>query len=797
MVSQPLKPGAVVIGMDSITGLQTARRLASRGIPVTGIAANSGHPSCRTNTCERIVIAKISGEELVDRLRTLGPTFGTAPVLFPCTDLSVLAVSRHRDVLAESYRMVLPAPGVIELLLDKARFQVYAVEAGLPIARTAVLTDRTDAERAAAQLRFPCVLKPAVKTPSWQARTSAKVYRVDSPEEMLVRYDQCRHWTDRLVAQEWVDGPDTAHVTCNAYFDADSNPHATFVSQKLRQWPLEGGVGCFSRECRNDEVLRETIRLFQGVGHRGLAYLEMKLDACAGHYVIIEPNVGRPTGRSAAADDAGVDLLDAQYRDALGWPLPPAVEQSYGNAKWIYLRQDLQSAVQHWRQGTLSASAAIHSLQGCRRDAVFSWKDPRPFFADLGALWHKARARHSSTRERSAASSRTTMDFDVHGVVGLRLLDASASDIAAVARQLGPFERPLDCDPDITVRFVDDLPLENLQWVEFGRTGFTDEGFYVVQSGKRPAKVRLPLEQLGDRPEIVCQRGLRAVPFLMAIVTLTALDRGCVPLHASAFSYRGTGVLVAGWAKGGKTESLLAFAAKGAEYIGDEWILLTPDGGMLGIPEHIRLQDWHLAQLPAVRRLVPTARRLFFKGVRALDAFHQRASNGVAARLWPGGLVGDALPALRRQLNAQLNPAQVFEHRGGFEGRLDTVFFMVSHDRPDVSVESTDSRTIADRMTASVAYERMPLMSAWLAHRFAFPSRHGKLFERLERLQSAGLSRLLAGKQAYVVRHPYPCRLEDLFEAMAPLCHPSVDRVPHERPPVAQFVKPVSIQEPC
>ncbi|MEQ1758997.1 MAG: glycosyltransferase [Vicinamibacterales bacterium] len=790
-------PGAVVIGLDSITGLQTVRRLAARGIPVTAFAANRSHPSCRTNSCERIVFAKTSGRELVDALLDEASRFPVPPVLFPCTDLSVLAVSQYRDELASGYRMVLPEPGVIELLLDKARFQAYATEKGLPIAATAVLTSRADAERAVTELRFPCAIKPAVKTPSWVSRTSAKVYRVETPEEFLQRYDQVRHWTDRLIAQEWIDGSDTAHVTCNAYFDGNSNPHVTFVSQKLRQWPLEGGVGCLSQEFLNDEVLRETVRLFQGVGHRGLAYLEMKRDARRGHYVIIEPNVGRPTGRSAAADDAGIDLLYSQYCDALGRPLPPAREQSQGHAKWVYLRQDLQSAVQHWRQGTLTLSGWMQSLAGFRRDAVFSWSDPRPFIADIKALRQKAKNRRVVDRQQPVlAPVLGSVDFDVHGVVGIRLVDASASDIAAVVRQLGPFQKPLDRQPDITVRFVDDLPVHGLQWVEFGRTGFTEDGFYVVQSGKRPARVKLALEEVGEYPEIVCQRGLKSVPMLMAIVTITALQHGCVPLHASAFTYKGVGVLVCGWAKGGKTESLLAFSSEGAEYIGDEWILLTPDGRMLGIPEHIRLQDWHLAQLPRVRARVSAGKRAFFKSIRMLDAMHRRASRGVLARVWPTGVLNDALPPLKRQLNAQLNPAEVFERQGAFEGRLDKVFFMVSYDRPEITVEGADAAEIAERMTASVAFERLPLVSSWLAYQFAFPSRRGGLFERMHHLQQAGLSRLLAGTEAFVVRHPYPCNLRELFDAMAPSCHPAATRVTRDRRPVSQFVRrPLQVEE--
>ena len=382
-------PAAVVIALDSITGLQTARILARRGIPVLGVARNRRHPSCRTNVCERIVFADTTSDELVEVLEKEARTLGSAPVLFPCSDLSVLTVSRCRDWLRRWYRMVLPAPGVIEQLLDKALFHARAVAAGWPVAASHVLNGPEDVQAAAARLAFPCIVKPAVKTATWHARTTAKLFKAHDAEELGEIYCRCRPWTDALVAQEWIEGPDTSHFTCNAYFDANSTPIASFVSQKLRQWPLEGGVGCLSQECRNDRVLAETVRLFQGAGHHGLAYLEMKEDQRSGRLVIIEPNVGRPTGRSAAADRLGVDLIYTQYCDALGWPLPASAEQPFRGNKWIYFRQDCQAAFQQWRRGNLRFSEWVRSLRGCREDAMFALADPRPFFADFVEAWSR------------------------------------------------------------------------------------------------------------------------------------------------------------------------------------------------------------------------------------------------------------------------------------------------------------------------------------------------------------------------------------------------------------------------
>lgn len=232
-----------------------------------------------------------------------------------------------------------------------------------------------------------------------------------------------------------------------------------------------------------------------------------------------------------------------------------------------------------------------------------------------------------------------TTDFDLHGIAGVRVVDARPADVAVVARQLGPLPRRLARDPDIVIRFVDRLETgSRLRYLGARELGWTDEGFYVLKSRKEPAMVRIPMDRIGGPCELVCERGLSAVPFLIAILNLTVLVNGALPLHAGAFELDGRGVLVTGWSKGGKTELLMAAARAGARYIGDEWVYLTPDGRMHGIPEPVRLWDWHLEQLPDVRRSLGASDRLRLKAIRTLGRI-ERALPGVVRRSPPGRLL--------------------------------------------------------------------------------------------------------------------------------------------------------------
>lgn len=365
-------------------------------------------------------------------------------------------------------------------------------------------------------------------------------------------------------------------------------------------------------------------------------------------------------------------------------------------------------------------------------------------------------------------------DYDLQGIVGIRLLDATRGDIAAVTRQVGPIHATLARDPDITIRFVDRMPLtSSIRLLGLDDAGFTDDAFFVLRSKhKARAKVNIPFQHIGRRCEIVCERGLPAVPLLIPIVNFTMLAKGVLPLHASAFTYNGIGALATGWAKGGKTETLLAFVSRGAQYVGDEWVYLSADGQtMYGIPEPIRLWHWHLREVPQYWAHVKLVDRLRLKGLTALvEAMDRVASSEAGRRLRLLRGTRRITYVMRQQLYVQLPPKATFGRTdaGPLEAAFGKLFFVASHDDPAITVAPADPADIARRMVFSLQYERLDLWDYYLKFRFAFPDLQNDLIENAEELQGGLLRRALAGKEAYTVWHPYPVSIAALFEAISP-----------------------------
>ena len=355
------------------------------------------------------------------------------------------------------------------------------------------------------------------------------------------------------------------------------------------------------------------------------------------------------------------------------------------------------------------------------------------------------------------------VDFDLHGIVGIRVLHPRETDVEILTRQLGPLSASLAREPDITVRFVDELPDPGpMTYATWPESAGTEDAFYLLR-GKDGvvARTLFPMEDVGGRCEIVCERRAGHVPHLLAVINMTALRRGVLPLHASAFTYEGVGVLATGWGKGGKTEVLLAFAARGARYVGDEWVYLTPDGGMHGVPEPIRLWNWHIEQLPRLRGELSRTTRA---RLRSLPAAAASAAN-LAARLrgLPASVLRRTAPVLRRQAFVQVPPARLFGADAlALHGQVDHVVFVVSHDHDDVSIEPIGGASVAAHMLASLEEERGPLLAVYRQFRFLFPERRCAAIEEARETERRLLEQYLGDRPSHVLRHPYPVDLESL-----------------------------------
>ncbi|HWO41045.1 MAG TPA: ATP-grasp domain-containing protein [Candidatus Eisenbacteria bacterium] len=302
--------------------------------------------------------------------------------LLPTGDREVLFLSRNREELQKHYRFVLPSGDVLERLANKRSQYQCAESAGIPIPRTYYPTTPADVEQIAATIRFPCVIKPAYSH-IWRDRRKdiglrrwLKAAEVSTPEELRSAYKQMSQSRVELIVQERIDGPESRLYSFYAYLNRNSNPLALCVIQKLRQWPVEYGTGCYSVTCRRDEVVALGLNLLKKIGYVGMANLEFKQDLRDGTFKLIEVNV-RLGERIALASAAGVDMPHIAYRDIVGAAPDPVGEYQSG-VTWVNVINDTAAFLYSYRT-QMSWWRWARSLLSAKSHAYFSWSDPLPF----------------------------------------------------------------------------------------------------------------------------------------------------------------------------------------------------------------------------------------------------------------------------------------------------------------------------------------------------------------------------------------------------------------------------------
>ena len=368
--------------------------------------------------------------------------------------------------------------------------------------------------------------------------------------------------------------------------------------------------------------------------------------------------------------------------------------------------------------------------------------------------------------------TRQTVDIAMHDLLVIRLVDATPGAIDAVTSRFGTPDHPRAAEPDITVRFTDEPPPAELRYLGINEAAYDDDGFYVLDPVSGRVQARVPVGELGSPCTFTCFSGVEKCPFLLDAVRVALLRKDHVAVHAAAFEHRGAGVLVLGWAYGGKTESLLAFARHGAGYVGDEWVVLSGDGAaMFGIPSAMTIQEWQFPQLGRFRPPVGLTRGALFATIGLLDRTHDALAKGRLGRGLPMELLARALPRLRKQRAVRVEPRTLFPELAAWRIVSPTTVFLVhSHSGPDTCVANVTGVELAERTSASLTYERLELLTLYAAFRFAFPDERNELLESAPEIEQSLLRDALAEKATYVVSHPYEVDFEELFAEMDPVC---------------------------
>lgn len=331
----------------------------------------------------------------VDRLVTWAGGQPVPPVLYCQHDGALLVASRFREQLAEAFRLLLPAPDLVEDTVDKARFAALAERTGLGSPRARVLGEAAGPAEVD-ELTFPLVLKPLTRQgypPLQGAGMRGKAIYAGSPAELRALWPGLRAAGVDVLAQEMVAGPESAIESYHAYVGGEGQLAAEFTGVKLRTYPPQFGHSTAVRLTDSADVRDAGRDVLRRLGVRGVVKLDYKRDA-AGRLWLLEVNP-RFTLWHHLAGAAGLNIPALVHADLTGGTRPVTGPVRSG-AAWCDLLEDRRAAA----AAGVSTAAWLRFVLRCDARSGADRDDPLPFLRGTLAPRLAARAARPLRRLR-------------------------------------------------------------------------------------------------------------------------------------------------------------------------------------------------------------------------------------------------------------------------------------------------------------------------------------------------------------------------------------------------------------
>jgi len=372
------------------------------------------------------------------------------------------------------------------------------------------------------------------------------------------------------------------------------------------------------------------------------------------------------------------------------------------------------------------------------------------------------------------------VDYDIHGVLGLRLIDPTPSLARLVARQLDPWRpSPLASEPDVSISRLRTVSSRGNRY-RLGDAGdsqeceFSDSEF-ILRKGAMALSI--PFSSVGEGCVIGWSggSGMRRllIDYVRPALQISLLPKGSLALHSAAVAYEGKGILLAGWAESGKTEAMLGFLQAGAAFVSDKWTIVDGDGSSIRhFPTPITVRNWMIGLIPGLRERL--------KGTELLRA---RAAGLVTSVLQAEALSRAPLTTGVKSLaelagRVSVTPSQLLgkDGDGGSQWRssssapLESLFLLVTCGEDRIAVREADIDEISSRLADCAAYERRAFFGLYQRFKYAFPGRPNRLIEEAREAESRTLAKALASKRVFVVEAPFPFDPAALYRAIQPFC---------------------------
>jgi predicted ATP-grasp superfamily ATP-dependent carboligase len=324
-------PRIIVTDAARASAVSIIRSLGRRGARVVAADSDRRSPGFFSRyTAERLLYPKPEGnpDAVVETLHRAAVEHGV-DLIVPVTDDVIVPLSEARERFQGVCSLAIAETQALAATRDKLATLELARTLGVPTPRTALVATSAEAQREAAVLGWPVVLKPQASRVYGEGRSTLEAMNVTYAADSEMLAERMRRFEGRcaVLLQEYCTG-EAFGVELLAH---RGRPLAAFQHHRLREVPTTGGASSYRESVALDPVLYAySVQLLEALEWTGLAMVEFKTGPRGP--MLMEIN-GRVWGSLPLAVRSGVDfpakLLDLHLGESSGNRNGHAVENGY------------------------------------------------------------------------------------------------------------------------------------------------------------------------------------------------------------------------------------------------------------------------------------------------------------------------------------------------------------------------------------------------------------------------------------------------------------------------------------
>lgn len=295
-------------------------------------------------------------------------------VILP-TELSTqMLLAGNRDVIERYTRLPFADHEVTSDIQDKEWLMRYAIENRIPCPGTIFPESIRSVATMREKVEYPVVIKPRVSS------GSRGIVYVKKPGDLIESYKTVHRKYPNPIIQEFI--PDGGAYGVGALLNFNSEPRASFVYRRLREYPVSGGPSTLRESVRNEEIRSLALDILKSLKWTGIAMVEFKVDSRDGRPKLLEINP-RFWGSLWLAIRSGVDFPYLLYKMAVDGDVGQVHDYRYGvKCRWL-----IPGELMHFlhNPGRFRLNPGFFSNDA--EDDILSFDDPMPTLGRISSLF--------------------------------------------------------------------------------------------------------------------------------------------------------------------------------------------------------------------------------------------------------------------------------------------------------------------------------------------------------------------------------------------------------------------------